>query len=62
MNRRGKDGAETLGGASCGEGGRKKRAEEGRLDISHGQNSVKKNQWDSVTPLGVFHCPSELMG
>lgn len=28
--------------------------EEERLDIRPGENSVRKNQCDSMTPLGVF--------
>lgn len=28
--------------------------EEERLDIRRGENSIRKNQCDSMTPLGVF--------
>lgn len=45
-------------GSTEEQGGEREREEigpeEGRLDIRRGENSVRKNQCDSVTPLGVF--------
>lgn len=37
--------------------GEEMEPEEERLDIKHGENSIRKNQCDSMTPLGMFSLP-----